>query len=452
MASKDALMPLTYLRDDFFAQFWRYWPKNQDLARAVSQTRMETYGPEPLPPRLEMVELPPWAQDLGIAGKIAIPAHLKPDGNDWRIIDWPLVGAWFLHCLAERAHEQLHGPIHSNAWRLKGWSPLLWRYAWANRIALFLRRWAAVASGRDEDTVFGPLPETKILLTHDVDAVSKTWPIRLKQSAFHIFNALRLLRRGQGKQALQRLNAWRAFMLRGSQDWGLEKMAALDAEHELAAYFLFAGARAPGLFTEPRRWLLDPGYDSVELAPTLQKLLAEGHTIGLHPSYEHWRDAQALEDAKKYLETALGGEKVRCCRQHWLRFSFAHTWAAQHEAGFTNDFTLGFNNRPGFRNGAALAITPFAGSQPMRRLEGLAAWPLVLMDSQLYDYDLEAGQLQNFSVIDEIMGEVNAVRGQATVLWHPHTLSCDYGWEAGCLALLRALKSFRAENPAHDQI
>ncbi len=42
-----------------------------------------------------------------------------------------------------------------------------------NRIALFLRRWAAREQGMSEEDLFDSLPKAEIILTHDVDAIAK---------------------------------------------------------------------------------------------------------------------------------------------------------------------------------------------------------------------------------------------------------------------------------------
>jgi hypothetical protein len=184
------------------------------------------------------------------------------------------------------------------------------------------------------------------------------------------------------------------------------------------------------------RLILDPAYDvrDPSVSTLLRGLNGRGWTIGLHQSFGTWAEAGAMVAQKRVLEQALGSE-VKTCRQHWLRFSWASTWAAQEAAGLDLDTTMGFNDRPGFRIGAALRVRPLDEHGQPRRL---AALPLVLMDSHLYDYT-EAGRLPPEQGIARWIDEIRVVRGTATVLWHPHVLSADYGWGSGYQELLRAV-------------
>ena len=129
------------------------------------------------------------------------------------------------------------------------------------------------------------------------------------------------------------------------------------------------------------------------------------------------------------------GSPVQDCRQHWLKFTWAATWQAQATAGFTRDSTLGFNDRPGFRTGAALEYRPLIGAA------AFTTTPLVLMDSQFYDYGLIAPDARQ-SAMAAWTSEVRAVGGTAAVLWHPHTLAPDYGWGVGFGELLKLLNGY----------
>lgn len=404
-----------------------YWTTGEAAVAALPVPRVRPPTVEPLPPRLSRVRLPAWADDLGPNGEMLVPAAAMADGADepHTRVDWFYAAAWYLDGHAERAFEAAHGPIHSYALRLKGWDPALWDYAWVNRIALFLRRWAAWSAGAGEEAVCGPRPKAEIRMTHDVDAIAKTAPIRLKQAAFRGFNALRRLLRGDLAGMVRHLAAAWRFLFGPADYWCFPEIEAVERKVEIRSQLnLFAGTPAPPW--RFRRWLLDPTYDpdSPRLREQLRRMRFEGWTIGLHPSFFTWRDPAAYAAEKADLEAAVGGP-VTSLRQHWLRFSWAETWSAQRAAGFVEDTTLGFNDRPGFRNGAAWAVTPLGADG--RPIEGLTAWPLVLMDSHLHDYgDLAPEAI--IKTIDRWLEEVYLVGGRVTVVWHQRILHPDYGW------------------------
>ncbi len=186
--------------------------------------------------------------------------------------------------------------------------------------------------------------------------------------------------------------------------------------------------------------MIDPSYSIAthpHLKQQLQKMYAEGWTIGLHQSFNAWADAEQMQQERQRLEEALGFT-ITSCRQHWLRFSWKKTWQSQQKAGFVLDSTLGFNDRPGFRTGSALQYRPWCfssgGSQNLQVL------PMVLMDSHLYDY----GNLSDSDLNTQIaywVDEIYAVHGTASVIWHQRVMSNDYGWATGYEKLLSMIEA-----------
>lgn len=418
----------------------RYW-SDAAAVEALPLARIGWPAEEPLPPRLERVALPGWAADMGAAGDLLVPAHrVAPGaGEAWRRTDWLGAATWHLHGCAERAHEARHGPIHSYSYRLKGWDAALWQHAWANRIALFLRRWAARHADVDEVALMGPLPEAEILLTHDIDAIEMTPALRFKQGAFHCFNAARSLLRGRPGTAARRLGAAWRFARAGGSLWHLDEVVERERAAGIAGHFFAYGG---GGERSLRQSLFDPHYELSAASPLAQALGAlrgEGFGVGLHQSFESWRDAEAMTDEKHRLERGAG-LRVDSCRQHWLRFSWRETWDAQARAGFVMDATLGFNDRPGFRNGAALRFRPWseARGEPL----GIESVPTVLMDSHLFDY-AEYDPRARDEELARWLGEVRAVHGVASVISHPHTLGPEYGWRPLFDALVTAVAEAR---------
>lgn len=422
----------------------RYWSRNSDAILSLPIPQRPPAASEPLPPALDTVRLPEWAADLAPDQGLLVPRHLIGEGNvpAWQRTDWFGVVFWYLNASAERAYEQRHGPVHSYSYRLQGWDTRLWERAWVNRIGMFLRRWAAQQHGADEASLFGPLPPHEITLTHDVDAIRKTLAIRFKQSAFHVFNAVRIALRGKPAAALSRLGKAARFLSSSADYWRFAEIAALERRHGLRSHFNVYGGRG-GWRRTPLQILLDPAYNvqCARLADALKTLHRDGWTIGLHQSFSAWRDPELMQTEKKRLEQSLGAA-VNSCRQHWLRFGWDATWAAQQQAGLTLDTTLGFNDRPGFRNATALRFHPWDNvrDEPMQ----LAALPLVLMDSHLYDY-AEYSRSDRALEMQHWIDEIKFVRGAATVVWHPHVLDDDYGWRDGFDRLVTLIA---AEAPA----
>ncbi len=432
----------------------RYWPAGGGPVRDLPIRQVAPPELEHLPPQGVSVALPPWAEDTGVPGGLWVPAHAVAAGDEpeWTRTDWLRAAFWYLSGAAERAHEEINGPIHSYALRLRGWDERFRQRAWVNRIGLFLRRWASKEAQIGEEQLFGPLPEAEIVLTHDVDAVARTAAIRCKQTAFHAFNALRHLAGFRVGQAVGKARQALRFFFTSGDYWRFDDIMRLEESCGLRSHFNFYGGAGQG--RSLGQMLIDPGYCVGEphLKAKIRELHAGGWTIGLHPSHGAWADPEQIKVERLRLEDALGAP-VTSCRQHWLRFSWEHTWAAQEAAGLRLDTSLGYNDTPGFRNGSALRFRPWSGKcgGPM----AIEALPMVFMDSHVYDYgegrggtfkrslDVEQGQpntadrgTQAGPMFAFWLDEVRAVRGTATVIWHQRVLSKDYGWGEGFRALL----------------
>jgi hypothetical protein len=440
-ANLTALPSAELIRARVLEALGRYWPNDRAglICLPVKQKIAKDQISGPL--RLVEVKLPKWAADCGVDGGLLVPqevvsgAEQNPDA--WQHTDWWLAAFLLLEAWHERVWEYQHGPIHSYSFRLQGWDERAWQHAWVNRIGLFLRQWAIQHSGEGAEVRLGPLPKPAIHMTHDVDAVSKTAPIRLKQGAFSLFNAAHSLRRGQVRQTAERFQQAARF-LAGQEDWwAFDQMLQWEADAGISATYHFHTDQQPKTL---KRWLFDPGYDiaTPKLRSLLHQLAAHGHTIGLHPGFETWQDPKQITAQRAWVEQAAGVQ-VSHCRQHWLRFSWQTTWAAQQSAGLMHDTTLMFNDRPGFRNSSAISWQPWH-AQHASALD-LTAMPSVFMDSHFYDYQpmLPA---ERQSAMRYWIQECYSVGGEAAVLWHPHTLTNDYGWADGFRDAISLIKDF----------
>ncbi|MEW6277575.1 MAG: hypothetical protein AB1758_03050 [Candidatus Eremiobacterota bacterium] len=402
--------------DSVYEALQAYFPGRD--AMAALPVRTSSAPPDTWAPRLSKVALPDWA-DGPVSGYLLVPEGARC-GPDWRQVDWWRAAHWYLAGIAERALERRRGPIHSYSVLLRNFDPRMWERAWVNRIGLFLRSWAAHRGPLSPP----PVPTAQLWLTHDVDAVRKTPAIRLKQSAFQLFNAVRSLARLRLGDALEAVAQGVLFFLRTADYWAFEAIRELERRHGFNSLFLFYGGPG-GWRRSPRALLLDPDYDVREprISTAIRALQEEGCRVGLHQAFDSWRCPDRMRRERERLQQ-VSRRPVVVCRQHWLRFSWEHTWRAQEEAGLLLDTTLAFNDRPGFRNGAALRFRPGDGR--------LQAIPTVLMDSQLYDYRTASSPVT-------WLDEIQAVGGEACVIWHQQVFNPDYGWEAGYRDLLQDL-------------
>ncbi len=307
---------------------------------------------------------------------------------------------------------------------------------WASQLARRVAEWAARRGVR-----FEPVPRWKngacfaAALTHDVDDVA----------LYSLPAAWRLLRqaRGPGSYAFR---GGVAAMLRalghpgssGDPYSNFDRWVEQESRRGFRSSFYFCPP-APS-----ERHEYDALYtfgDPVEFegrrmtVAAMTKLLIErGFEVGLHGGYLSHRSAAELAREKRQIEEAAQRE-VRGVRQHFLRFDVRETWAAQQQAGFRYDSTLGYNETPGFRAGIAAPFRPWDATHdaPMDLLE----LPLTLMDGALFR-SLKLNAEQAVQAVRDHLERVEAAGGLAVLLWHPNSAAEAHfpGWWKCYLAAL----------------
>lgn len=415
-----------HCKDFVLSALTDYWKAAEAVVQALPVKQIDRLPTALLPARLVSIELPVWGADAGVDGSILVPAELAAES--WEEVDWWCVAFWYLSNRYERAHEQQHGTIHSYSIRLRDWDARIWEHAWVNRIAIFLRSWAFMQSP-SEAKKLSPLPPAQLYVTHDLDAIEKTIAIRLKQTAFLSLNSVRSLLLGRFNLAISSFKKAVRFFFSRANYWQPEKLKLPEVGGFQIQQLLNIYAGIKNGFSV-KRWLFDPGYNIVEidLQAIIKALPSKQIEFGMHQSFAAWEDTASMAAQKQLLETQLK-QRVLNCRQHWLRFAFAQTWKAQEESGFSRDFTLGFNDCPGFRSSSALCYSPPTAMNTTTPHK-LKVIPTVLMDSHVFDYQPMDAEKRQES-FDFWLKEITAVGGCAAVIWHPHTLNEDYGWEEG---------------------
>src|SRR5690606_3396778 len=126
-------------------------------------------------------------------------------------------------------------------------------------------------------------------------------------------------------------------------DWYLDTCE--KAGHRAAFYFISDHSAGD----------IDGNYqiDAPPVLDLLAKIAARGHEVGLHGSYNSFRDPQQLRREKQRLEVACrkAGLDIEIIgsRQHYLRWDSGQTPDHLNDAGFQYDTSGSFADRPGFR-------------------------------------------------------------------------------------------------------
>lgn len=194
-------------------------------------------------------------------------------------------------------------------------------------------------------------------------------------------------------------------------DWYMD---VCEAQNLKATFYFIAGHSAGKIDGTYR-------IDEPRILSLLRKISERGHHIGMHGSYNTFRDASqlTLERAalNKALERAGVSLEVTENRQHYLRWDTSCTPENLVRAGFKSDSTGGFADLPGFRYGTARPFKMWSWHD-LRPLD-LIQTPLIVMEgtllSDLYmnlDFKKAAHQIEALQTASGQFG------GAFSLLWH----------------------------------
>lgn len=151
---------------------------------------------------------------------------------------------------------------------------------------------------------------------------------------------------------------------------------------------------------------------------SLIRRMAGSAKVGLHPSYRSNADAGAFESELQDL-AEVSGRKIDRSRQHFLKLSVPQTYRGLIANGISEDYTMGFAQRPGFRAGTC---TPFYFYDLEKEAQtALRVFPFQVMDGTLNQY-MKLNQEEALDKIRELVREVRLVNGTFISLWHNSSL------------------------------
>lgn len=162
------------------------------------------------------------------------------------------------------------------------------------------------------------------------------------------------------------------------------------------------------------------------MAPPIRRLMQaiheRGHEIGIHPSYDSYRDPALIATEMAALRAALTAAGIGQAdvggRMHYLRWHHASTPQAQAAAGFAYDSSLGFADHPGFRCGTCHEFDYFDltnGCATTLRMRPLIAMECTVMAKRYLGLGVSDAAHAMFTMLKE---RCRRVEGSFVLLWH----------------------------------
>jgi hypothetical protein len=251
-------------------------------------------------------------------------------------------------------------------------------------------------------------------LSHDVDRpfCTKSLPRVLKNAVED------LVERRNLSLAKRRVQSF-AQVRRGYLDHDIcntfDFIMDLSEEHDLRSSFYF--------LTENTAGRIDGNYSMADpwIKTLLRRIHERGHEIGLHSSYNTFRDPEQVRrefyillkvaETEGIVQRGWGG------RQHYLRWEAPTTWEAWEKANLDYDATLGFADCIGFRCGVCYEYQVF--NLRTRAALKLRERPLVVMeDSALSGRYMGLTFEQARREIGRLKERCKLFGGDFTLLWH----------------------------------
>lgn len=164
----------------------------------------------------------------------------------------------------------------------------------------------------------------------------------------------------------------------------------------------------------------EPGHPIIR--KLMRRIHERGHEIGLHPSYETFKNPKLLKGEFDHLKRVCADEGIQQTewggRMHYLRWHQPTTMNAWSDAGLSYDCTLGYADRPGFRCGTC---HEYPGFDPVRQQQlSLRIRPLVAMECSVIDESYAGLGLTSAAteMINTLKKRCALVNGVFVLLWH----------------------------------
>lgn len=182
----------------------------------------------------------------------------------------------------------------------------------------------------------------------------------------------------------------------------------------------------------------------------LIKEIGRKYRVGIHPSYRSGINVERLRLEISSLVNILDKE-ISCSRQHFIRILLPYTYRNLVVSGITEDYSMGYTDKVGFR---ASTCTPFKFFDLLQnRVINLLVYPFQTMDFTYLEV-LKYTPEKTVQDVVTLAKRVKEVDGTFISIWHNEYFS-DYtnwkGWNIVLPSVIEELNKLEGENKVHSQ-
>ena len=202
----------------------------------------------------------------------------------------------------------------------------------------------------------------KVALTHDIDRVSKTYQ--------YLTHTLRNLANLNLNVSLYHI---KSLFIKDTY-WNFDNIIKIENDFNIKSTFFFLNESIPFNLFDTANWKLSLGRYNISdkrITDIIKWLDLNGWEIGLHGSYNSFKNIELLEKEKNILENIVL-HKIYGIRQHYLNLD-DYTWSLQHKVGFVYDSSYGYSKDIGYKDNRYTFFKPMNNN--------FVVFPQVIMDT-----------------------------------------------------------------------
>ena len=250
------------------------------------------------------------------------------------------------------------------------------------------------------------LAKFKAVMTYDIDVAYK---FKGRNFERNLGSTVKDILKLDLRNLLQRV---KTFLKLAKDPWDVyDALVKFLSSHQLDSVFFFL----VGNNSEYDRNL---DYNTPAMKTLIRKI-NESTEIGIHPSFSSNKSLKKMLSEKERLEFIIG-KKIQKSRQHYLKIRFPNTYLNLVKAGITEDYSMGFPEKTGFRAGTCKPFYFYDLKNEV--ITNLKIYPVTCMEATFLYYEKISPENAMKKILD-LMKTVHTYSGTFVPIWHNENLT-----------------------------